>query len=249
MLDLALVMPVYNEEACIASVLQSWLEMLGGLDIRFRLFVLNDGSKDGTQQALKAFAGREGVEVVNKSNSGHGPTILFGYGKAVDEADWIFQCDSDDEMKPEHFPELWKRRDAYDALFGVRSGRQQSFGRKVISFCSRATVRLFFGRGIEDVNTPYRLIRAALLRPIIAQIPTDTFAPNVIISGTLARYRMRILNYPVPHEGRKTGTVSIMKWKLWRSAFRSFWQTIRCRPALEGGIRELSKADGKSRTL
>jgi len=31
MLDLALVMPVYNEEECIVSVVNDWLDMLGTL--------------------------------------------------------------------------------------------------------------------------------------------------------------------------------------------------------------------------
>ena len=41
-----------------------------------------------------------------------------------------------------------------------------------------------------------------------------------------------ILNLPVPHEGRTTGTVSIVKWKLWKAAAKSFWQALRCRRAM-----------------
>ena len=231
-MDVAVVMPVYNEEACIAGVVRSWRAMLSELGLTFRILVLNDGSTDGTQAALSVFLGDECVQVIHKANSGHGPTILLGYQKAVETADWVFQCDSDDEMKPDSFPELWRRREASDALFGVRSGRRQPLARKLISACSRATVRVFFGSGVVDVNVPYRLIRVSLLRRILPQIPPDTFAPNVIISGALARGGARLYNHPVPHEGRKTGTVSIVKWKLWRATFRAFWQTLRCRPRI-----------------
>jgi dolichol-phosphate mannosyltransferase len=233
MLDLALVMPVYNEQDCIVEVVRSWRDRLAGLGIRFRMIVLNDGSRDGTRDALAAFEGDPDVTVIHKPNSGHGPTILMGYRQAAELATWVFQCDSDDEMKPEHFPELWNRRDAYDVLFGMRQGRRQNAARKAISACSRLTVRVLFGKGVLDVNTPYRLMRAALLKPILPQIPDNTFAPNVIISGTLARAGVRICNLPVPHEGRRTGTVSIVKWKLWKSAARALWQTFRCRPVLE----------------
>jgi glycosyltransferase involved in cell wall biosynthesis len=233
MYDLAVVMPVYNEAECIAGVVNAWRSELTALGVPYQLIVLNDGSKDNTGEVLAGLGkGDERLEVVNKPNSGHGPTILMGYHKAVEAAPWVFQCDSDDEMKAEHFARLWSRRDDYDALFGCRAGRIQNLGRKVISACSRAAVRMFFGKGVTDVNTPYRLIRSDILRQILRQIPPDTFAPNVIISGAIARGGCRICNVEVPHEGRRTGTISIVKWKLWKSAFKSFWQTLRCRPKL-----------------
>jgi len=234
--DLALVMPVYNEEECIAEVIRSWRAMLARCGMDFRMIVLNDGSRDGTARVLAGFEGDERIEVVHKENTGHGPTILLGYRRAVELAEWVFQCDSDDEMKPDWFPALWERREAYDALFGVRQGRTQSLGRRLISACSRLVVRVLFGKGVADVNVPYRLMRSSVLGEVIRQIPADTFAPNVIISGALARARMRICNHPVPCEGRKTGRVSIAKWKLWKAAFRSFWQTLRCRPTISAPL-------------
>ena len=228
--ELAVVMPVYNEEACIADVVRDWQETLGTAGIDFQMLVLNDGSSDGTAEALAPFAGNPRITVVNKPNSGHGPTILTGYTQAVELADWVFQCDSDDEMKACHFPTLWAGREAYEALFGVRSGREQGLARRLISAVSRLTVRLLFGSGVRDVNTPYRLMRAPLLADIIAQIPGNTFAPNVIISGAIARAGLRIGNFPIPHEQRRTGTVSIVKWKLWKSVMRAFLQTLGCRP-------------------
>ncbi|HJV66346.1 MAG TPA: glycosyltransferase family 2 protein [Geomonas sp.] len=226
-LDLALVMPVYNEEECIGEVVESWHRELSGLGIAFQMLVLNDGSKDGTAGRLAAFEGRPGLRVINKANSGHGPTILLGYRMAVAEAEWVFQTDSDDEMKPEQFGSLWQRRNDYDALFGWRQGRQQGVGRRLISAVSRQAVALLFSRGVLDVNTPFRLMRSEKLREILPRIPENTFAPNLIISGMLAKMGARIYNHPVPHLGRRTGSVSIVRWKLWKAAFRALAQTIR----------------------
>ena len=223
-LDLMVVMPVYNEEACIISVIQSWKEMLNKLNIRYRLLVLNDGSADRTQEVLSLFSSDPQVQVVHKTNSGHGPTILSGYRMACEEAEWVFQCDSDAEMGPDAFPELWAQRAAYDALMGYRRGRVQSRGRAWISACSRTTVRLFFGPGISDVNTPYRLMRADVLRPMLTAIPNDTFAPNIILSGEMIRRKVRILEMPVDTRIRSTGRCSIVKWGLIRAAMRSFFQ-------------------------
>lgn len=232
MLDLAVVMPIYNEEECIEGVLRSWKDKLDTLSIDYKIIALNDGSKDNTAKVLEVFDNDKNIQVINKQNSGHGPTILTGYRQAVNEAKWVFQIDSDDEMKAEHFNLVWDKRDKYDALFGYRAGRVQGGGRALISAVSRTMVKLFFGSGVKDVNTPYRLMKAKYLSKIIEQIPDNTFAPNVIISGSLAKAKVSIFNTGIPHGERQTGTISIVKWGLVKAAIKSFWQTLWCRPRI-----------------
>lgn len=227
--DLVIVMPVYNEEECIVNVIQSWLDILSHIDIRFQILLLNDGSTDSTAQVLTVFNKNPHINIINKHNSGHGPTILMGYRMALDMSDWIFQCDSDDEMKAEHFPDLWQKRMNYDVLFGIRHNRSQSSGRKIISMVSRLTVKQLFGKGISDVNVPYRLISNHVMKKIIAHIPDNTFAPNLIISGLIAMYKYRIYEILVPHESRKTGKESLVQLKLWKMTLKSFKQTITAR--------------------
>lgn len=129
-------------------------------------------------------------------------------------------------MGPEKFNELWSRRNEYDFLVGIRDGRIQALPRKIISFVSRLCVRLFYGKSVWDVNTPYRLMRASAFKDFYAQIPLTTFAPNVILSGLAARHKLRCFETNVPQHDRVTGEVSIKKWKLLKAAARSFWQTI-----------------------
>ncbi len=226
MLDLILVMPVYNEEGCIAGVVRQWRAVLAAAVPQFKMIVIDDGSRDGTGAALDVFEGDPRIEIIHKPNAGHGPTVLGGYRRAVNEGHWVFQVDSDDEMPAESFPDLWAQRDAYDFLFGVRAGRRQPFGRRLISAVSRAVVGVLFGRGVKDVNTPYRLMRAEALKAILPAIPAGAFAPNVMVAGLCARRRYRILNRDVSHRGRRTGTVSIVKFKLWKSAAKAFFQTL-----------------------
>ena len=87
---------------------------------------------------------------------------------------------------------------------------------------------IFYGFGVTDVNAPYRLYRAEKFREAFVAIPTDTFAPNVVLSGYAARSGMRILELPVPTRPRTTGEVSIKKWKLFRAACKSLRQTVAC---------------------
>lgn len=230
--DLAIVMPVFNEQACITPVVESWITVLSNLNIDFRYLILNDGSTDGTKAALDAFKRDHRIEVIHKQNTGHGPSILLGYGKAVQTAEWVFQCDSDDEITADYFPWLWEKRKHYHALFGKRTGRTQTLSRKFISGSSRIITRLLHGKGVVDVNVPFRLIRSDILEPIVCQIPEDTFAPNVIISGVLSKMGAKIYEHPVPHEHRKTGQVSLTSLKLWKVVTKAFWQTLSCRPVV-----------------
>ena len=226
---LCVVMPVYNERDAIGPVLEKWHAALDGLGTDFEIRPYNDGSKDDTLAVMKAAAERLGprVAVRDKPNGGHGNTILTGYREAAaDGFDWVFQIDSDDEMGPEKFHELWERRNEYDFLVGIRDGRQQALPRKVVSLVSRLCVRIFYGKGVWDVNTPYRLMRVSAFRDFYAAVPLTTFAPNVILSGLAARHGLRMFETPVPQHDRTTGEVSIKKWKLLKAAAKSFWQTI-----------------------
>lgn len=226
---LCVVMPVYNEQDAIGPVLEKWTKALDALQVDYTIRPYNDGSKDNTLAVMKSVAAHlPHVEVRDKPNGGHGNTILTGYREAVlDCFDWIFQVDSDDEMGPEKFEEIWNKRNDYDFLVGIRDGRRQALPRKIISLVSRFCVKIFYGRDtIWDVNTPYRLMRTSAFKDIYEQIPLTTFAPNVIISGMVARNQLRYFEIRVPQHDRTTGEVSIKKWKLLKAAAKSFGQTI-----------------------
>ena len=223
--ELSVVMPVYNESAVIREVLESWARELDALNIDFELRIYDDGSTDCTWEVVRGCMGRNSRIVgATGRNAGHGPTILRGYREA--RAPWVFQVDSDNEMPASSFRVLWEKREDYDFLIGWRAGRQPPLPRRIVARLSRLTVRVLFGTGLRDVNSPYRLMRTVPLRGLLAYVPPDTFAPNVILSGLALRHGLRICEEPVPHLGRKTGTVSIAKWRLWRAAFRSFRQTV-----------------------
>ena len=226
---LAVVMPVYNEQDAIVPVLKKWCSALDALGVDYRIHPYNDGSKDESLSRMLEFAATDPRVIVHdKANSGHGPTILLGYRELCRTNDWIFQIDSDDEMGPEKFSELWEKRENYDFLLGIREGRKQPLPRKVISFVSRLVVKIFYGRKtVWDVNSPYRLMRCSVFADIFNNIPADTFAPNVIISGMVAKRKIAYYQQLIPQKDRQTGEVSIKKWKLFKAAVKSFAQTIK----------------------
>ena len=86
-----------------------------------------------------------------------------------------------------------------------------------------------FHSPVQDANTPYRLMRANALRPLLALLPDDAIAPNVIISGLAGFARLKIFQIEVRDVGAPVATAGLAKLKLWRVAVRSFVQVVRVR--------------------
>jgi hypothetical protein len=138
----------------------------------------------------------------------------------------VFQIDSDGEMGPESFAELWNARERFDLVLGCRKNRQSPLARRIISRGSRIVVRVLFGSGLWDVNTPYRLIRHSALAAMLPSMPPHAFAPNVIMAGLAVRDGLRIHQLWVPHQPRRFGTGSIMGLKQWKIAARCTAETL-----------------------
>jgi glycosyltransferase involved in cell wall biosynthesis len=223
---LTVVMPVYNEEAAVSGVVRAWAAELDRLGIDYELRVYDDGSRDRTADVLLELSNQlPRLLVTRHSNRGHGPTILRGYREARGE--WVFQTDSDGEMEPDSFGRLWAERERHDFLFGIRAGRVWTAPRWLMTRVSRLAVRMLFGSGVADVNTPYRLMRRARLAELVSDLPDDLFAPNVILSGLAVRNGLRIWQTPVPHQGRRHGGGSLVSVrKLIKPASRSLRQTF-----------------------
>ncbi len=181
-------------------------------------------SRESTTNLLSQVArDRPRLVVKRHANMGHGPTISKGYREATGV--WVFQVDSDDEMTPASFEQLWTCRADYDLVLGCRKDRHARLARRIISGGSRAIVSILFGQGLWDVNTPYRLIRRSALVTMLPRIPDRAFAPNVIMAGLAVRDRLRIHQIWVPHQPGREGTGSIVGWRQWKTAVRCAIET------------------------
>lgn len=228
MKELALVMPVYNEEEILENVINDWTNVFEGLDIDFEILAYNDGSKDKSLEILRKNAENNSRLIVrDKKNSGHGPTILQGYRDCAENYEWIFQTDSDNELGTEGFVELWKNRCDYDFLIGKRFYKNRDASRKIISNVAKIITRVLCGKGVSDVNCPYRLMKTSVFKDLFLKIESDTFSPNIIVSGFVNRNNIKFFEIPVEWKNRSTGTVSIQKMKLFKSAAKAFFQTIK----------------------
>lgn len=224
--NLAVIMPVYNEEDIIETVINEWIYELNKLKIDYKLFAYNDGSTDKTGEILDRIANiNPNLIIIHQKNSWHGPTILKGYKDNAPSFNWLFQIDSDREMGPEDFHQLWEKRLDYDFLIATRKDRPQTLTRKLISFVSRLCVGIFYGNGPWDVNSPYRLMNSAKFIDLFNLLPENTLSPNMIIAGVVAKKKFKFYEHPIHCAQRQTG-IELKKIKLLKTSIKSFWQTF-----------------------
>ncbi|HYF52133.1 MAG TPA: glycosyltransferase family 2 protein [Planctomycetota bacterium] len=228
-MELAIVMPAYNESGCIEAVARAWAgvaEKTGG-----KLIVVNDGSRDDTGAILDRLKSElASLLVIHQSNAGHGSAIVRGYHEALaNGARYVFQTDSDGQLLPEDFWKLWEQRGGHPFILGFREKRNDTGGRKIISSINRGLNTLLFGVRVRDPNVPFRLMRADLLREMLAMTPENVFAPNIFLSILAAKSRIGLLEISVTHLERKTGKVSIVGARLLKACFRTAWELVRFR--------------------
>ena len=206
-----IVMPAYNEEANIEETIKQWHVVVEKIGLDSRLVIFNDGSKDKTYEIMLGLKDKYSQFIpVTKPNSGHGATIMYAYHYAVNAgADYIFQTDSDGQTNPEEFWQFWEKRNDYDFIIGCRKKRQDGFSRIVVTRTLRLLVLLIFGENVKDPNTPFRLMNAEKLKPILEIIPDDFFLSNVIISMLVIKRKEKHLWLPITFKNRQGGVNSI----------------------------------------
>lgn len=212
--DLIVVIPIYNEEESIAYVIEEWTAVLNALDIDYRFLIVNDGSTDGTAAELNRLAQQfPTIEVIDKTNSGHGQSCIVGYRAATaQQARWVLQIDSDGQCDPRYFRACWQWRQTFPAVFGQRTSRDDGVHRAFISTFNRLAVWLATGVHVPDANVPYRLMRRDVLATAVAQFPTNFYLANIPIAVILQKgLGSKMKHVPIGFRQRSGGEASV-KW-------------------------------------
>jgi glycosyltransferase involved in cell wall biosynthesis len=208
---LYVVIPAYNESENIEQVINDWYPVVEKVGNEARLVIINDGSKDDTYSIMQECAKtRPQMVPITKPNSGHGGTVLFGYNYALEQnADWIFQTDSDGQTLPEEFWNFWEQRAAYDMVIGWRNTREDGKSRVFVTKTLKLVIKICFGVDVTDANTPFRLMKSDTLRENIGLVPKDFNLSNVIISVIYAKKKYKVKYIPITFRPRQGGVNSI----------------------------------------
>ena len=225
--DVAVVIPVFNEEKLIGECINEWLNVLDSVNLNYEILIIDDGSSDATISIVERYRDNQNIQLIIKQNEGHGPTILAGYKRAVGIAEWVFQADSDNEISPNQFSALWSRRQGQDAVIAWRQGRDQTTVRRLVTFFARVTTKVLFRCHLRDVNIPFRLFRSETLTILIEKIPSDTFAPNIALSGALSLMNFQVEECPVVFNERIVGESSLSNLGALRKGGRALLELIK----------------------
>ena len=225
--DVAVVIPVFNEEKLIGECINEWLNVLDSVNLNYEILIIDDGSSDATISIVERYGDNQNIQIIIKQNEGHGPTILAGYKRAVGIAEWVFQADSDNEISPNQFSALWSRRQGQDAVIAWRQGRNQTTVRRLVTFFARVTTKVLFRCHLRDVNIPFRLIRSETLTILLEKIPSDTFAPNIALSGALSLMNYQVEECPVIFNERIVGESSLSNLGAVRKGGRALLELIK----------------------
>ena len=170
---IAVVVPTYNEAGNLPQ-LANRLFALGVPDLR--LFVVDDGSPDGTADVARRLSDEfdGGIEVISReSKLGLGTAYVAGFARALESGvDSVVQMDADLSHVPEQIPDMLEKLDRADVVVGSRYVQDGgvdpnwSWKRRFLSAFGNHALRFVTGLEQRDVTSGFKAYRADALRSI-----------------------------------------------------------------------------------
>ncbi|MBQ9753328.1 MAG: glycosyltransferase family 2 protein [Lentisphaeria bacterium] len=234
---LTVVMPVYNEESTIITIVEN---VLARPEVG-ELIIVNDASKDNSWEKLQTFAGNPKVRLLNQEvNRGKGAALIRGFSEAT--MPFVMIQDADFEYTPDDYPIVLaplisgKADVVYGSRFMGTPGQVRFFrhemGNKFLTFWSN----FFSDIHLSDMETCYKAFRKEVIQNLI--LTSERFGIEVEMTAKLAKAKtLCIWEVPISYaprsynEGKKIG---------WRDGFAALWHILRfnCFTSLEESLKK-----------
>jgi glycosyltransferase involved in cell wall biosynthesis len=199
-LDLSVVIPVYNEEESLPHLWPELRSVLESLGVSFEVVFVDDGSRDGSAEIVRGFHEADSrVRLVRlKANAGETAATDAGFRSA--RGRYVVTMDADLQNDPHDIPMLLRHLEQWDAVTGWRVDRDDSFVRRVSSRIANRVRNRLSDESIQDSGCTFRAFRRECLRGLTLYRGFHRFIP------TLLRIRgYRVLEVPVGHRPRRFG--------------------------------------------
>lgn len=202
MVELSVVIPVYNEEDNLPLL---WPELRGVLEqmnVSFEVIFVDDGSRDRSAEIIRALRdGDPRVRLVRlKANAGETAATDAGFKAARGRR--VVTMDADLQNDPHDIPALVQRLEQWDTATGwrVSRGEGDSLVRRISSRLANRTRNWLSNEAIQDSGCTFRAFRRECLRGLVLYRGFHRFIP------TLLRMRgYRVIEIPVRNRPRRFG--------------------------------------------
>ncbi len=225
-----LVIPAYNEVANLPALLERVDGVLAGGGVPYRAVVVDDGSVDGTADAVRHLQGSLPIDMLRHGqNRGVGAGFATGLEAACAAArprDVVIMMEADRTSDPELLPQMLEAiQRGHDLVIASRyqpGGGYEGFPlrRLGLSVGANLLMRLRFPiRGVKDYTIFFRAYRVELLQRGFRHygkyfLQCRTFACNVELLLKLCRFRPRIVEIPFWYRyGLKRGRSKLAVWR------------------------------------
>lgn len=231
-IELSVVIPAYNEVATVDGVVRTHQQMAASLARSFEIVVCDDGSSDGTWNAL--LAAREAVPELqlfrHETNQDIPATMKRLYAEARGE--WIYFAPADGQVPAEALGIMWAARDGAALVVGRRIPRRDPASRVLIGQLYSALLRAVFRFPIRDVDS-VKLYRRDELRRTEVRSSSNFFEAEILIA--LCRRGATLREVVIPHRPRIAGkakgvtprSAALAAWDVGTFALRDLARRLR----------------------
>jgi len=219
-MKISIVIPCYNEIHTIETILQKVKSTTLELDQETRfekeIVIVDDCSKDGTQNFLNGIKDPEIKTIFQPVNQGKGAALRTGFTHATGEI--IIIQDADLEYDPEDYPKLLKPilDGKADVVFGTRflgsdSHRVlyfwHSLGNKFLTMLSD----VFTNLNLSDMEVGYKVFKRSILKQI--RLEEDRFGFEPEFTAKISRNGYTIYEVGISYYGRTYAEGKKINWK------------------------------------
>ncbi|MEN9338748.1 MAG: hypothetical protein RIQ62_60 [Bacteroidota bacterium] len=172
-LDKIVIIPTYNEIENIEKIVRKVFTLPG----EFHILIVDDGSPDGTADAVKRLQTAFPTQLFlleRKGKQGLGTAYIAGFRWGIEKKyDYIFEMDADFSHNPDDLPRLYEacRKDGYAMSVGSRytqGGRVENWpmNRILISYGASVYVRLITWMPVKDCTAGFVCYQRKVLENI-----------------------------------------------------------------------------------
>jgi glycosyltransferase involved in cell wall biosynthesis len=210
-LDLSLVVPCYNEEQVLANTMRELVEAFDRHQTRLELVIVDNGSRDGTQQVIDRLID-EGLPIVKcvvPVNEGYGNGILTGF--AASRAPWVGVVHADGQVDAADVYKVYAaaRNARRPCLVKVRRRfRMDGLRRKIVSIFYNLIINVLYPRlGSIDVNGNPKLLPREYLHAMRLQSKDWFLDPEMMIKAR--RLGLPVIEFNVLSQMRSGGKSNV----------------------------------------